>query len=101
MRMLHFVLVEPGVPENVGAAARALKTMGFSSLWIVNSQAHRDKPARILAHGSHDILDSVREFSDLAAVPSPARSAAATSATARSTTAKAWQPDVGGPGIRA
>lgn len=66
--MLHFVLVEPAVPENVGAAARALKTMGFSSLWVVNSQAHRDKPARILAHGSHDVLENVREFPDLAAV---------------------------------
>lgn len=66
--MLQFVLVEPAVPENVGAAARALKTMGFSSLWIVNSQVHREKPARILAHGSHDILEDVREFADLAAV---------------------------------
>lgn len=66
--MPHFVLVEPAVPENVGAAARALKTMGFSSLWIVNSQSHRAKPAQILAHGSRDILDSVREFPDLAAV---------------------------------
>lgn len=66
--MLQFVLVEPAVPENVGAAARALKAMGFSSLWIVNSQVHREKPARILAHGSHDILEDVREFADLAAV---------------------------------
>lgn len=66
--MLQFVLVEPAVPENVGAAARALKTMGFSGLWIVNSQAHREKPARILAHGSHDVLENVREFADLAAV---------------------------------
>ena len=67
-RMLHFVLVEPAVPENVGAAVRALKTMGFSSLWIVNSGAHRAKPARILAHGSHDVLEQVREFETLAQV---------------------------------
>lgn len=66
--MLHFVLVEPAVPENVGAAARALKTMGFSSLWIVNSKAHLEKPARILAHASHELLEQVREFPDLAAV---------------------------------
>lgn len=68
--MLHFVLVEPAVPENVGAAARAIKTMGFSSLWIVNSSAHLEKPARILAHGSGDILDQVKTFADLAAVRS-------------------------------
>ena len=66
--MLHFVLVEPAVPENVGAAARALKTMGYTSLWIVNSGVHLEKPARILAHGSTDILDQVRTFPDLAAV---------------------------------
>lgn len=66
--MLHFVLVEPAVPENVGAAARALKTMGWSSLWIVNSRAHLEKPARILAHGSGDLLDQVETFADLAAV---------------------------------
>ncbi len=66
--MLHFVLVEPAVPENVGAAARALKTMGWSSLWIVNSRVHEEKPARILAHGSGDILDAVQTFPDLAAV---------------------------------
>ena len=66
--MLHFVLVEPAVPENVGAAARAIKTMGFSHLWVVNSSAHLQKPARILAHGSNDILDQVRVFPDLAAV---------------------------------
>lgn len=66
--MLHFVLVEPAVPENVGAAARALKTMGYASLWIVNSSAHLEKPARILAHASADILDHARTFPDLAAV---------------------------------
>ena len=37
----HIVLVEPARAENVGAAARAMKTMGFSSLRIVNSDAHR------------------------------------------------------------
>ncbi len=29
---LHFVPVEPLVPENVGAADRVIKTMGFDSL---------------------------------------------------------------------
>jgi tRNA/rRNA methyltransferase len=60
-----FVLVRPAVPENVGAAARALKTMGFDQLRIVGSNVHRDKPAHILAHASTDILDNAREFSDL------------------------------------
>ena len=66
--MLRFVLVEPAVPENVGAAARALKTMGFGSLWIVNSRAFEAKQAKILAHGSGEILDQARHFSSLEAV---------------------------------
>lgn len=32
-----FVLVQPHYPENVGAAARALKTMGFSRLMLVRA----------------------------------------------------------------
>ena len=31
-----FILVEPAVPENIGAAARAIKTMGFKNLILVN-----------------------------------------------------------------
>lgn len=65
---LAFVLVEPKVPENVGAAARALCTMGFGELWLVNSDLHTRPEAHWLAHGSDHILDSARIFPDLAAV---------------------------------
>lgn len=65
MAEIIFVLVRPAVPENVGAAARALKTMGFSQLRIVGSEVHREKPARILAHASNDILENAQTFSDL------------------------------------
>jgi tRNA/rRNA methyltransferase len=41
--------------------------MGFADLRIVGSAAHREKPARILAHASGDILDNALEFPDLAA----------------------------------
>jgi tRNA/rRNA methyltransferase len=33
--LLRFVLVRPHYPENVGAAARAIKTMGFTQLVLV------------------------------------------------------------------
>ncbi|BCQ46882.1 hypothetical protein ERHA55_44090 [Erwinia rhapontici] len=46
-----FILVSPARAENVGAAARAMKTMGFSELRIVDSQAHLDPAARRVAHG--------------------------------------------------
>ncbi|CAI0983973.1 MULTISPECIES: tRNA/rRNA methyltransferase [Serratia] len=62
---LHIVLVAPARPENVGAAARAMKTMGFTSLRIVDSEAHLQPAARWVAHGAGDILDGVQTFSTL------------------------------------
>ena len=57
-----FILVEVTLPENVGAAARAAKTMGISGLRVVNSDAHTKKEARWLAHASGDILDNIQSF---------------------------------------
>ncbi|CAI1792403.1 tRNA/rRNA methyltransferase [Serratia proteamaculans] len=62
---LHIVLVAPARPENVGAAARAMKTMGFTSLRIVDSEAHLQPAARWVAHGAGDILDGVQTFATL------------------------------------
>ncbi len=58
----HFILVSPGVPENIGASARAIKTMGFSDLRLVNPADHLSDPAKWLAHGSADILENARIF---------------------------------------
>ena len=62
---IFFILVEPSVPENVGAAARAIKTMGFDQLLLVNPCDYLSGPARWLAHGSVDILENARIFSHL------------------------------------
>ena len=80
---LAFVLVEPKVPENVGAAARALCTMGFAELWLVNSDLHTRPEAHWLAHGSDHILDNARIFPDLAAVRNSADLLMGTSAKPR------------------
>lgn len=58
-------MVEPAVPENVGAAARAIKTMGFNSLRLVNTKAHLDEKASWVAHASNEILENVQEFNSL------------------------------------
>ena len=63
-----FILVEPARAGNVGAAARALKTMGFSQLRIVGSEGITDdQTARAFAHGSTDILESAVYYRSLAA----------------------------------
>jgi tRNA/rRNA methyltransferase len=62
---VHFILVEPKVPENIGAAARAIKTMGFSSLRLVNPCDHLHEKARWLAHASNDILEEAGIYTSL------------------------------------
>lgn len=59
---ISFILVEPAVSENVGAAARAIKTMGFSQLVLVNPCDFLSGPARWLAHGSGEILEQAKVF---------------------------------------
>jgi tRNA/rRNA methyltransferase len=58
-----FVLVEPSHPGNVGAAARALKTMGFSRLVLVAPRVphvQTDPEAIAMASGAEDVLASAR-----------------------------------------
>lgn len=60
---LRFVLVETSHPGNIGAAARAMKTMGFSELVLVNPRfpdAVRHEEAIAFASGAQDILESAR-----------------------------------------
>ena len=60
-----FILVKPGVPGNVGASARAIKTMGFSRLRLVNPCDYLSTEARMLAHASGEILENAEVFSGL------------------------------------
>lgn len=53
-----FILYKPAVPGNVGAAARAINTMGFSSLRLIQPCDHLGEKARMLAHGSQHILEN-------------------------------------------
>jgi len=65
----QFILVRPHYPENVGATARAIKTMGFTRLTLV-------KPGRLavpehemafkMAVKSWDVLNDARRVDDLA-----------------------------------
>ena len=65
----RFVLVEPSHPGNVGAAARALKTMGFSRLVLVAPrvpQVHCDPEAVAMASGADDVLAAAHIVPSLA-----------------------------------
>lgn len=60
-----FILVEPKVAENIGASARAIKTMGFDSLSLVNPCEYLSGKSKWVAHGSFDILESARVYNTL------------------------------------
>jgi tRNA/rRNA methyltransferase len=60
---LRFVLVETSRPGNIGAAARAIKNMGFCELVLVNPRienAREHEEAIAFASGAQDILQNAR-----------------------------------------
>lgn len=59
-------MFEPTHPGNVGAAARAIKTMGFSELVIVNPACEVDGVARARSSGALDVLLAARIVPTLA-----------------------------------
>jgi len=63
---LVIVLVAPARAENIGAAARAMKTMGFVQMRIVDSQAHLLPATRVVAHGAGDVIDNIETYPTLA-----------------------------------
>lgn len=62
---LYFILVKPAVPGNVGAAARAINTMGYTRLRLVAPCDYMSREARMMAHGSEEILKEAEVFEKL------------------------------------
>ncbi|SIT42615.1 putative methyltransferase [Paraburkholderia piptadeniae] len=82
----RFVLVQPSHPGNVGAAARALKTMGFSRLVLVSPRSpdvKNDPDAIAMASGADDVLASAHVVPTLADALSGAQWSLALTARAR------------------
>jgi tRNA/rRNA methyltransferase len=63
-RRIAIVLAHPSHPGNVGSAARAMKTMGFRDLRVVDPPAMTEE-GRALAAGAIDLLESARSFASL------------------------------------
>lgn len=53
---VRVVLSHTTHPGNIGAAARAMKTMGLQSLYLINPQHFPDKQADAMAAGAADVL---------------------------------------------
>ncbi|MDR2365814.1 MAG: RNA methyltransferase [Zoogloeaceae bacterium] len=57
-RRIRVVLARPSHPGNIGSAARALKTMGLSRLFLVAPKNFPSPEATALASGAQDVLDA-------------------------------------------
>ena len=83
---LRFILVETSRPGNIGGVARAMKTMGFSDLVLVNPRfpdALTDAEAVAFASGAQDILSGARIVGSIAEALEGCNYAAAVSARLR------------------
>lgn len=66
MNALRCILVNPSHPGNIGAAARALKTMQLSQLALVNPEQYPDPVATARAAGGVDVLSNAHVHDNLA-----------------------------------
>jgi len=57
---IRIVLSHTSHPGNIGAAARAMKTMGFRSLYLINPKKFPHAEADAMASGAGDVLQETR-----------------------------------------
>lgn len=80
---IRVVLCRPSHPGNIGAAARAMKTMGLSILYLVEPKQFPDPEADTRATGAVDVLSSAKVVSSLSEALAGASFAVALSARQR------------------
>lgn len=59
---ISFLLIKPENPANVGATARAMKTMGHHDLRLIAPCDYLNERGRALAHASEDLLESAKVY---------------------------------------
>lgn len=62
---IRVVLSRPSHPGNIGAVARAMKTMGIAQLVLVRPKRYPAPEARAMASGALDVLEAARVCDDL------------------------------------
>ncbi|MBF0158887.1 MAG: RNA methyltransferase [Magnetococcales bacterium] len=63
---IHIILDRPAHAGNIGAAARAMKNMGFSHLRLVSPRQFPHPDAWNFATGAGDVIDQARQFDTIA-----------------------------------
>ena len=63
--LINVVLVETSHPGNIGSVARAMKTMGLSSLSLVNPRKFPSGEANALSGNAGDVLENAKVFNSI------------------------------------
>ena len=62
---IKIVLLETTHPGNIGSVARAMKTMNFSNLYLVNPLCHINEISFAMASNARDVLDNAKIYNNL------------------------------------
>src|SRR6267154_2687727 len=89
MERIRIVLCRPSHPGNVGAAARAMKTMGLSDLRLVAPERFPAKEDQWMATHAQDVLQEAKVVGSLKEAIADCAAAFALSARPRE-----WSPQV-------
>ena len=92
---VRVILSSPSHPGNIGAAARAMKTMGLGSLYLVNPKSFPDKEAERRSAGAWDVLNSAKVCTNLNEALSGTTLAAAVTARQRNLSLEVFDPHQG------
>lgn len=80
---VRIVLMATSHPGNIGATARAMKTMGLSQLVLVAPRNPMDEKTYAMASNALDVIDNIRIFDTLAEAVAGCQLVAGTSARSR------------------
>lgn len=92
---VRFVLVGTQHPGNIGAAARAIKTMGLSRLVLVAPERPLDDEAYRRSAGAEDVLGAAPVFATLAEAVADCRLVLGCTARSRRVQLEQLEPDAG------
>jgi TrmH family RNA methyltransferase len=84
LQRIRVVLLRPQHPGNIGAAARAMKTMGLTELALVAPHKFPHPQAEAMATDAKDLLDAAKVFPDFESAIADCARVAGTSARLRS-----------------
>jgi TrmH family RNA methyltransferase len=96
---VRIVLARTSHPGNIGAAARAMKTMGLSQLWLVDPAVFPNSQAEAMASGATDVLSEARVCGSLSEALAGTRLALGLSARRRDLVAEVLTPAEAAPRV--